>query len=90
MGNNIATAENKKKALFGECSNSKSDCDEIKQYLLKGTQNSQNNNFKIIQNIWRSNELAAGQTNQNIDDISGCSMLLNHILVRQTKELGMI
>lgn len=95
MGSNITSINKKKEALINKsfCNFDKNndsfnnDCIEIKK-LIKDSNDiniSNDPDHEILLKIYNSNKAIAEQTNQNFDDISGCSMLINHILASQDK-----
>lgn len=94
MGSNIVNVNKKKEALinksfcnFDNNDSFNNDCIEIKK-LIKDSNDiniSNDPDHEILLKIYNSNKAIAEQTNQNFDDMSGCSMLINHILASQDK-----
>ena len=94
MGSNIVNVNKKKEALinksfcnFDNNDSFNNDCIEIKK-LIKDSNDiniSNDPDHEILLKIYNSNKAIAEQTNQKFDDMSGCSMLINHILASQDK-----
>ena len=87
IGNNKEFIKEKKDALFNNefCNGDfNNNCEEIKQIIMDDNSNSAN--FQIKKEIRISNEKIAEETMVKLENISGCSMLMNHILFRQNKD----